>query len=312
MDVMKEIKRTHDREGWLIPYLIMLDHKYFQRWDYWSKAVLLDKIPKDPIPVVPFRASHVYQQKQVINNLNKCLSYAENRYTNPLNKFIDWILWGLNQGDSFPSIDEKTDDFWYRTFNLGLFYEEPADHFADIACEHCVGKYSGYFPTPGPVTELMVRMNFGGEPTHQHKRMSVCDPCCGTGVMLLYASNYSLNLYGIDINPLLTKIAKVNAYIYVPWLAYRPQELTMFDKVHQRDAIVEIERPTGIKIPKCTRCNNESEFLVELKTDHELSVNPLGFFNVQQPTISSDLIAQKLTPEHITCARCFREEDSLP
>ncbi|MBK8277245.1 MAG: hypothetical protein IPK92_15865 [Nitrospira sp.] len=48
----------------------------------------------------------------------------------------------------------------------------------------------------------------------------IMDPCCGTGRMLLHASNISLRLYGMDIDPLVTLIAKINGALYVPWLAY--------------------------------------------------------------------------------------------
>ena len=303
-----ELRSTRNRPGWLIPFLLALDTMYYKRWDYWLSAVSADKIPDAPIPYVPFRAPHCYNSRKVQNNLRKCIEYANHYSSRPLEDLIDWILWGFNykRDVTFPSIGEKVDDYWYRTFNLGLFYDEPADHFADVACEHCVGKHCGYFPTPGPVTELMVRMNFGDEPMHKHKKLSVCDPCCGTGVMLLYASNYSLNLYGIDINPLLCKIAMVNAYIYVPWMVYRPKHITMFDRIEP--SIIEFELPTGIKIPKCTSCQNEKEFLLELETDHEIEVNPLGFFNINQPQLSRDVISRKLKPDNITCAKCYREE----
>lgn len=304
-----ELKSTRWRPGWLIPYLMALDQLYYKRWDYWLSAVTADKIPDEPIPNVPFRAPHCYTSRKVQNNLKKCIEYANRYSSRPLEEFIDWILWGFNYKHdiTFPSIGEKVDDYWYRTFNLGLFYEEPADHFADLACESHIGKYCGYFPTPPQVVEMMVIMNFGDEPKPRHKRLSVMDSCCGTGVMLLYASNYSLNLYGVDINPLLCKIAIVNAYIYIPWLAYRPKHLKMFDQ----ESIIEIELPTGIKIPKCTSCQNNEEFLIEIETDHEIEVNPLGFFNINQPLISRDLVARNLKPDNITCAKCYREEVPL-
>ena len=149
-------------------------------------------------------------------------------------------------------------------------------------------------------------MNFGDEPEQKKKRLSVCDPCCGAGVMLLYASNYSLNLYGVDISLLLTKIAQVNAFIYVPWMAYRPMNLTVFDQV-EKQAITEIELPTGIKIPHCNNCNGESQsFLLNLETEHELIVNN-GLISVGKPSLSRDLIAKRLKPENITCAKCFKK-----
>ena len=36
--------------------------------------------------------------------------------------------------------------------------------------------------------------------------------------MLLYASNYSLRLYGIDINADMCKMVMVNAWLYMPWV----------------------------------------------------------------------------------------------
>ena len=127
--------------------------------------------------------------------------------------------------------------------------------------------------------------------------------------MLLFASNYSLNLYGMDINHLLTKIAIVNAYIYAPWLVYRPKYLTMFEKIDSGESIIEIELPSGIKIPECTKCKGNHEFLLELQTDHEIEVNPLGFFNVDHPKISQDVISKKLKPDNITCAGCFHKAE---
>jgi hypothetical protein len=48
--------------------------------------------------------------------------------------------------------------------------------------------------------------------------MSTLDPCLGTGRMLLHASNYSLRLYGQDINETCVKASLVNGYLYAPWM----------------------------------------------------------------------------------------------
>jgi hypothetical protein len=303
----EKLKTTKNQKGWLIYYLLRLDQMFYSRWDYWTRAFLRDEIPRESIPQIQFRPSWNYMARKVQKNLKTCLDYPGYTDHNVFENFIDWILWGFNQGNSFPNINKSTDDFWYRTFNLGLFYEEPADHFAEIATEYFVGKSHGYFPTPGPVVELMVRMNFGEEPSDYHKNKSVLDPCCGTGIMLMYASNYSLNLYGVDINPLLCKIAKVNAYIYVPWLAFRPKTLTMFDKMDSWESIIEVELPSGIKIPECKLCNNREKFFLELETDHELLVSNAGFLNIRQPQISNDVVNKKLKPENISCANCYKE-----
>jgi len=79
----------------------------------------------------------------------------------------------------------------------------------------------GYFPTPGNVVKMMVEMQM----TNADKTSTVCDPCLGTGIMLLYASNYSLRLYGQDISADMCKMAMVNAWLYIPWLAYSADDL---------------------------------------------------------------------------------------
>ena len=304
----KDIRTTKDKKGWLIPYLTALDQMFYKRWSYWTEAVMKDQIPKEPIPEINFQMPMVYKEQLVKKNLKECLDRASYRYSNAFEKFIDWILWGFNQGKESPAIDDKLDDFWYRTFNLGLFYKEPADHLADLATEYN-GSFGGYFPTPANIVQLMTTMTLGDEPSHKHKKMSVCDPCSGSGIMLLYASNYSLNLYGQDISALMCKVATVNAFIYVPWLAYRPKHLTMFDRCDE--AIVEIELPTGIRVPECTHCNGR-DFMMELETDHKVTAGN-GLLTVDQPTLSMDLVSKKLKPQNISCSHCYerRTNDTI-
>jgi len=301
-----ELKSTRDKKGWLLPYLLALDEMFFKRWEYWTEAVLKDRIPNEPIPFIRFQSPHSYPEGLVTKNLKQCLDYAEYSSSNVLELFIDWLLCGFNQGEQFPAVTEKIDDYWYRTFNLGLFYKEPGDHLALLAADRNVGKAGGYFPTPANVVEMIVRMNFGSDPKPEHKRLSVCDPCSGSGIMLLYASNYSLNLYGMDINPLITKIAHVNSFIYVPWLACRPKSLRMFDKEYT--GIIEVDLPTGVRIPKCQTCNGNTSFLMDIETNHLVNVAG-SLVTVDQPELSTDLVARKLKPENITCATCYQMEE---
>ena len=298
------LKNTRDKKGWLLPYLVSLDNMFYGRWEYWLNIVRQDKIPPDPIPYIGFKPSFEYTKKEVQKNLKDCLNRAVH-ISHPLETLIDWILWGFNTGSTFPDITAKVDDYWYRTFNLGLFYREPSDHWAEVASEY-MGRNNalGYFPTPGNVVEMMVKMTFGGEVQHKHKIMSVMDPCCGTGIMLLYASNYSLNLYGNDVSLLLTKIAKVNAFSYVPWLAYRPKHLTIFDQ-----KIEDIELNNDMKIPTCNRCDpRKQSFYKDLITDHEITHTGKGDFQITNPALDSDLVGKKLKAENISCTKCEKEE----
>ena len=264
----EETRSTEKRKGWLLPYLLKLDEIFFGRWEYWFNIIESNEITKGPIPQLPFKAAEEYTEKLVQKNIKKCIDRGSRELSYSLGLFIDWIMWGLGQGEMFPLISATLDDFWYRTFNLGLFYKEPADHWGLVAMESFgKGNGHGFFPTPASVVSMMTQMTFAGQSGDMQKRASMMDPCCGTGIMLLYASNYSLNLCGNDISPLLVKMAKLNAFIYIPWLAYRPDGLTIFDKPIE-----------------------ESLQTIDLKADHSLVSGDDGAISVSEPNISKELL----------------------
>ncbi len=303
-----EMRSTRNRKGWLLPYLIALDDMFFKRWKYWLNICNTNNLPEEPIPYIPFSAAYDYREQKVQKNLKKCLQYAAH-YGDPFLKFVDWILWGLGRTSDFPDISDKIDDYWYRTFNLGLFYLEPADHWGDLASEY-IGKRgqqdSGFFATPANVVKMMTLMTMGGEPELKHRIMSVMEPCCGTGVMLLYMSNYSLNMYAQDKSITMTKLATINAMIYIPWMIVSGKHLTIFSK---KPNISEVEFSSGVKIPRCEECSPDRQsFYMNLKTDHTASVNTEGLISIQTPGITTDLINRKLKPENIHCAHCEKED----
>jgi hypothetical protein len=104
----------------------------------------------------------------------------------------------------------------YQLFALDAMLLWPHDYFGALLAESTYGKAQGFYPTPHNICEFMTQML-----CHEKKdnRMeTVCDPCVGTGRMLLHASNHSLMLYGMDIDPTLCKATLVNGYLYAPWL----------------------------------------------------------------------------------------------
>ena len=271
-----DIRSTRDRKGWLLPYLLKLDEMFFGRWEYWFNIIESDTIPEGDIPQIPFKASEEYRERLVQKNIRKCLDKGSREHSYSLGLFIDWIMWGLGRGEEFPRVSEKLDDFWYRTFNLGLFYKEPADHWGMIAMES-MGKSNGqgFFPTPASVVKMMTQMTFAGQSQEQQKRASMMDPCCGTGIMFLYASNHTLNIQGNDISPLLVKMAKINAFIYIPWLAYRPDSLTIFDKT-ERDLRT-----------------------LKIKAEHSIVTDKNGGISVSEPSISEELLTELSKKERV-------------
>ena len=101
------------------------------------------------------------------------------------------------------------------------------------------------------------------------------DPCCGTDIMFLYTSNHTLNIQGNDISPILVKMAKINACIYIPWLAYRPNGLTIFDR---RDDDLQT---------------------IKLKAEHSLISDGSGGISITEPQISEELLTELSKREKI-------------
>ncbi len=103
----------------------------------------------------------------------------------------------------------------YQAFNLETLLAYPYDYFGDILAENRHGRHLGFYPTPMDVSVLMAEMTLGEEDA---RAKSICDPCVGTGRLLLAASNRSYRLYGNDINPTVIKATLVNGFLYAPWL----------------------------------------------------------------------------------------------
>jgi hypothetical protein len=84
-----------------------------------------------------------------------------------------------------------------------------------MMAEAGVGKGQSFYPTPHELVEMMTMMTMG---EGDHRAEKVQDCCCGTGRMLLHASNHSLRLYAQDISLLAVKATVFHGYLYAPWL----------------------------------------------------------------------------------------------
>lgn len=134
--------------------------------------------------------------------------------------FMDWLLFGFGHKGQ-PELPEEKNEYrgagerLYQVFNLETLLAWPHDYFGDILAENHHGRHLGFFPIPLEICQLMAALNFGGEDA---RTKTVCDPCVGTGRMLLVTSNYSYRHYGADINPTVIKATLVNGFLYAPWL----------------------------------------------------------------------------------------------
>ncbi len=214
------------KSGWLRPYLLALDDMFSKRWNYWLRTLDEGKVLEERIPQIEWLGQG---EKETRKNLQDCLDYVHHqRRDDTFSQFTDWLLYGF--GDSaqreFPKkVDDNVNAHWYKTFNMGLMLKHPYDYLGEIAAElYGKGKWNstGYFPTPLDVCVMMAKMTMNGA-REEMKTASVCDPCVGSGRMLMVASNSSLNLYGMDIDYNVLKVCKVNMWMYVPWAIHRPK-----------------------------------------------------------------------------------------
>jgi hypothetical protein len=206
---------------WLRPYLFALSEMFNKRWSYWYATILNGKPLDEPIPKIDFLDSPHDEAKK---NLTDCVRYMQSKgHSNALTSFVEWMLWGFGspiQKEWPVKVTEDISRYWYKNFNMGLMMKYPSDYMAWASCEIAnmarSGSNSGYFPTPGHIVKMMVEMTMDAS----CKTEKVNDPCGGTGIMLLYASNYSLRLSYQDISLDLCKMAIVNGWLYMPWLAW--------------------------------------------------------------------------------------------
>lgn len=206
-------------KGWLLPYLWGMDSQVSGRWGYWTRSIVNGEPLDEPIPHIDFLDS---PNSETMKNLTKCLS-AYNRYDFRLSDFLEWLLWGFGAQDERARISDEANDFLYKTFCLDLLLMHPHDYLGHILTEEKAGYWnnpSAFYPTPHAVCNAMVKMTFADaiREGQDLKSKSVHDPCVGTGRMLMYASNYSLFLYGQDIDRTCCNACAVNGYLYMPWL----------------------------------------------------------------------------------------------
>lgn len=199
---------------------------------------------KGEIPRIEFSTGYEHGNKLAIKNLEDCINvdYGSAQGWENFCHLTRWLTYGLGIATKedtdylFKSISPAKMEHWYRTFNLGLYLTSPADYFGAFICaERGGGKWwnpHAFYPTPMPVAYMMGEMMFfdanGRREGHEEtKRMSFLDPCVGTGIFPLVASNYCTSIMGMDIDPLMVRCCRINMAWFAPWAAYN------FKPVHE-------------------------------------------------------------------------------
>lgn len=242
-------------KGWLLPLLWGIDSMLSGRWWYWTRTLENKAMLDEPIPQIEFLD---FPNSWAMNNLKKCHS-AYNRYDFRLSDFLEWLLWGFGASDERARISDQANEFLYKTFKMDLLLKYPHDYLGQILTEEKAGYWNNpnaFYPTPHVVCSAMVQMQFADATREGQdlKLKSVLDPCVGTGRMLMYASNYSLFLYGQDIDRTCCMACTVNGYLYMPWLVKAFPKLSGENEPCMIGPTLEVPPPTeAINISKPTQ-----------------------------------------------------------
>lgn len=232
--VITDTKKPWAYKGHLLYYLQMCQNLgvsqtgFPDRWGYFLDGC------REEIPTIQFLS--VFQAsaaRNCVNMLNKLLRASERRFSQweAFSKLTKWIAYGLGVSTSDEeqdalSITEDVQEAWYRGMDVSKFLYVPADYFGHIICENMSTGWNphAFFPTPDTVVRAMTEMAMH-DIGQKGKECTVLDPCVGTGRMLLHAGNYSLHLYGADIDPLMVRCTRINGAIYTPWLSFNVDKL---------------------------------------------------------------------------------------
>lgn len=266
------------KPGWLMPYLYHIDSMLWRRWEYWQRLQLVpqdkfhllqepdtDKrlknirehiLPKEPIPQITFGEGYVSHHDKGREMLDICLEkmLTKGGYVNIMSRIeylLDWLLYGFGhphpwfrQLPSEPHSCDGSSMILYQLFDLFYLLYKPKDYWGVLIAEgkgKGSQKHTGYFPTPGSVTNMMGMMLMDHQ---KDARLEIgCEPAIGTGVMTLEASNHLLSMVGIDIDKILLKACLVNWYLYCPWLAVPVYYLAERTDLLWGNALVEADHP---------------------------------------------------------------------
>lgn len=212
--------------GWLIPYLIVGDKLFSgDRWRWWLECLVQGRVPAGPLPAISYAGSSsagdAAKARKHLEEMVNYLAYRNGTW-DAFRVLIEWILWGMGEGNYPDRLSDEAHDWLYKHFQVGHLQKAPYDYFGDIVSESKGNSKSwnptAFFPTPLCICEMMAKMQFG-DGSEKGNFITVYDPCVGTGRMLLASGSDSIFLFGQDIDPLMVAITKINLHLYVPWAA---------------------------------------------------------------------------------------------
>jgi len=282
--------------GWALPYLVMLDELPgigVGRWAYWLRICETGELPDDPIPQVEFRSAysgqgdmpwtnpypdqlteHPYEH---VREILKIAVVKGHWYDDAWLMLVHWLLHGFGVPDMQRHIDaipEEIRNAWYERLNIAYLMTLPIDWSATILqnVPRWMGrgqakwaKSTAFYSTPMNVCIMMTQMSFmpasdEADQPIDFRTKTVCDPFCGTGSMLLPASNYSLRLFGMDIVQDLVYCTMLNGFLFAPWMVCNPPSIrAMWKRID----------PEPVAIPEPLALETDPVRVAEIQAERE-------------------------------------------
>jgi hypothetical protein len=204
--------------GWMMHYRLLAEECQITppRWEYWARTKMAGRLLDEPIPRLDFE-DDCGERTEGFKVIDKAMRLVDDRTGDrSVRVLLEWLMFALGLSRELPDVPDKLHEDLYRTIDLGPLLRKPADYIGGWISAH-KGRWNptAFFPTPHSIVEMICRMTYG---EGDQRSQTVCDPCAGTGRFLLHASNYSLRLYGNDIDNTVVMATKVNGALYAPWL----------------------------------------------------------------------------------------------
>ena len=239
-------------KGWLLMYVIEIHRLHPEvpdRWGYWFRTREAGRLLAEPIPKIAFGGT---ADHKVQSDIQSWLDILDGHYGgwSSFGRLLEWLAFGLAVDDTDPKLNPEISEKLYRALNVGPMLLAPYDHLGSfLETNRGKGKFwnsNAFYATPHNVVEFMVQMQLADSKPEDLLTAKVCDPCLGTGRMLLHASNYCLRLFGADIDRTVLMIARINGALYAPWMSFplpeeyfvpADREKRIIQLLHDRDQV---------------------------------------------------------------------------
>lgn len=193
------------------------------RWHYVFESLSAGHVLDKPLPQTDLTGAHEGGERamKILRRWSEKLSGRRSAWEQ-IRLVMEFLAWGFGVIDKPPELDADEEKALYLAINskdLLDLYKRPCDLFGRVLSEN-IGKGwnpGAFFPTPDSVVACMVAMTMHDTKDVDQRGLTVCDPCCGTGRMLVHAGQKSMRIFGMDIDYMMVLATKINLAFWCPW-----------------------------------------------------------------------------------------------